>query len=74
MRRKELPRIGLVAAALTGRTPGPTGTAPRRSVMSLRQFQRFKEGFSESGAPARRHHGRGRLLHRRLSADKAVHV
>lgn len=72
MSRKELPRAGLVAAALTGRITNREGAAALR--ISPRQFQRLKERFREGGAPALRHQGRGRLSHRRLPADKAVQV
>ena len=72
MSRKELPRAGLVTAALAGRISNREGAAALR--MSPRQFQRLKERFREGGAEALRHRGRGRLSHRRLPADKAVEV
>lgn len=72
MSRKELPRAGLVTAALAGRISNREGAAALR--MSARQFQRLKERFREGGAEALRHRGRGRLSHRRLPADTAVEV
>lgn len=72
MSRKELPRAGLVTAALAGRISNREGAAALR--MSARQFQRLKERFREGGAEALRHRGRGRLSHRRLPADRAVEV
>jgi transposase len=72
MSRKELPRAGLVAAALAGRISNREGAAALR--LSLRQFQRLKERFREAGAPALRHRGRGRLSHRRLPAALTVRV
>ena len=72
MSRKELPRAGLVTAALAGRISNREGAAALR--MSARQFQRLKERFREGGAEALRHRGRGRLSHRRLPAATAVEV
>ena len=72
MSRKELPRAGLVAAALAGRISNRAGAAALR--MSPRQFQRLKERFREGGAPALRHRGRGQLSHRRWPASKTVQV
>lgn len=72
MSRKELPRAGLVTAALAGRISNREGASALR--MSPRQFQRLKERFREGGGEALRHRGRGRLSHRRLPADTAVEV
>lgn len=72
MSRKELPRAGLVGAALAGRITNREGAAALR--ISARQFQRLKERFREGGAPALRHRGRGRLSHRRLPAAITVKV
>src|SRR5437867_5281192 len=72
MSRKELPRAGLVAAALAGRISNRAGAAALR--MSPRQFQRLKERFREGGAPALRHRGRGQLSPRRLPASKPAQV
>src|SRR5215471_6759303 len=72
MGRKELPRAGLVAAALAGRITNREGAAALH--ISARQFQRLKERFREAGAPALRHRGRGRLSHRRLPAPLTAKV
>lgn len=72
MSRKELPRAGLVAAALAGRISNRAGA--QALDLSVRQFQRLKERFREAGAPALRHRGRGRLSHRRLPAAITVKV
>jgi hypothetical protein len=72
MSRKELPRAGLVAAALAGRITNREGAAALH--ISRRQFQRLKERFRDGGAPALGHRGRGRLSHRRLPAAITVKV
>ena len=72
MSRKELPRAGLVAAALAGRITNREGAAALH--ISARQFQRLKQRFREGGSPALRHRGRGRLSHRRLPAAVTVKV
>src|SRR5262245_20612675 len=72
MSRKELPRAGLVAAAIAGRISNREGAEALR--MSSRQFQRLKDCFRTGGAPALRHRGRGRLSHRRLPVTTTVHV
>jgi transposase len=72
MSRKELPRAGLVTAALAGRISNREGAAALR--ISPRQFQRLKERFREGGAEALRHRGRGRLSHRRLPSRTTVQV
>jgi len=72
MSRKELPRAGLVAAALAGRISNREGATALR--MSLRQFQRLKARVRDAGAPALRHRGRGRLSPRRLPAEVTVRV
>ena len=72
MSRKELPRAGLVAAALAGRISNREGATALR--MSLRQFQRLKARVREAGPPALRHRGRGRLSARRLPAELTVRV
>jgi len=72
MSRKELPRTGLVAAALAGRITNREGAAALH--ISARQFQRLKERFREADAPALRHRGRGRRSHRRLPAAITVTV
>jgi transposase len=73
MSRKELPRAGLVAAALAGRISNREGAAALR--LSPRQFQRLKQRFRDGGgAPALRHQGRGRLSYRRLPASTTVPI
>src|SRR4029434_10390240 len=69
MSRKELPRAGLVQAALTGKITNREGAAALQ--ISPRQFQRLKERFRDGGAPGLRHRGRGRLSHRRLPVSTA---
>lgn len=72
MSRKELPRPGLVGAALTGRISNREGAAALH--ISPRQFQRLKARFREAGAPGLWHRGRGRLSHRRLPVRTTVEV
>jgi transposase len=64
MSRKELPRPGLVKAALTGRISNREGARALR--LSIRQFQRLKGRYDAGGAPALRHGSRGRPSPRRL--------
>jgi transposase len=72
MSRKELPRAGLVAAAVTGRISNREGAAALR--VTVRQFQRLKRRFREGGAPALRHAARARPSPRRLAARVCVQV
>jgi transposase len=72
MSQKELPRAGLLAAALAGRIPNREGAAALQ--MTARQFQRLKQRFRVGGAPALRHRGRGRPSHRRLPATLGAQV
>src|SRR2546430_12441602 len=72
MSRKELPRAGLVTAAVSGRISNREGAAALH--MTLRQFQRLKQRFRESGAVGLRHQTRGRPSQRRLPASGAAHV
>ena len=72
MSRKELPRAGLVAAALAGQISNREGAAALQ--MTPRQFQRLKARFRAGGALALRHRGRGRLSHRRLPVQMTVQV
>jgi transposase len=72
MSRKELPRPGLVAAAVAGRISNREGAAALH--MTPRQFQRLKQRFRGAGAEALRHQGRGRASHRRLPATVAAAV
>jgi hypothetical protein len=72
MNRKELPRAGLVQAALAGRISNREGAAALQ--LTPRQFQRLKQRFRVGGAPALRHQGRGRPSHRRLAATVCAQV
>lgn len=72
MSRKELPRPGLLAAALAGRITNREGATALH--MTLRQFQRLKQRFRVGGALAVRHQGRGRLSHRRLPATVCAQI
>src|SRR5258708_20719174 len=64
MSRKELPRPGLLAAAVAGRITNREGA--RALHVTPRQFQRLKQRFRVGGALAVRHQGRGRPSHRRV--------
>src|SRR6266850_298822 len=66
MSRKEVPRAGLVKAALAGRISNAQGA--RALELSVRQFQRVKRRFAADGAPGLRHRLRGRPSLRRLGA------
>lgn len=72
MSRKELPRPGLLAAAVAGRICNREGAAALG--VTLRQFQRLKQRFRVGGAAAVRHQGRGRPSHRRLPAALCAQV
>jgi len=66
MSRKEVPRAGLLQAALAGRINNAQGA--RALDLSVRQFQRVKRRFAAEGAPGLRHRLRGRPSPRRLGA------
>ena len=66
MSRKEVPRAGLLQAALAGRISNAQGARPLD--LSVRQFQRVKRRFAAEGAPGLRHRLRGRPSPRRLGA------
>ncbi len=72
MSRKELPRAGLVTAAVAGRISNREGA--RALKLTIRQFQRLKQRFRHGGAEALRHQGRGRPSHRRLTAAVCARV
>ena len=72
MSRKELPRPGLLAAAVAGRITNREGAAALR--ITPRPFQRLKQRFRVGGALAVRHQGRGRASHRRLAAGGCAQV
>jgi len=66
MSRKEVPRAGLVKAALGGRITTQQGATALH--LSVRQFQRLKRRFQDGGAPALLHRARGQPSRRRLPA------
>lgn len=72
MSRKELPRAGLVAAAVVGRITNREGAAALH--LTPRQFQRLKQRYRLTGAVGLRHQGRGRPSHRRLPAALCAQV
>lgn len=72
MSRKEVPRPGLVAAAVAGQITNRQGASALH--MTARQFQRLKQRFRTGGAAALRHEGRGRPSHQRLSPSVAARV
>ena len=65
MSRKEVPRAGLIKAALAGRITNRQGAAALH--LSVRQFQRLKARMRTGGAPALRHRTRGQPSPRRLA-------
>jgi hypothetical protein len=70
MRRKEVPRAGLLEATLEGRISNVQGARSMR--VSLRQFQRVKARFAAEGVPGLVHRLRGRPSPHRLAA--AIHA
>ena len=72
MSRKEVPRAGLLKAALTGRITNLQGATALG--LSPRQFQRLKGRFRSEGAQGLLHRGRGRPSPRRLSADRRERI
>jgi transposase len=72
MSRKELPRAGLVQAALAGKITNREGA--RALHLSVRHFQRLKRRVREGGLLALRHQSRGRPSRRRLPAAVAGQV
>jgi len=67
MSRKEVPRAGLVKAALAGQITNAQGALALH--LSVRQFQRLKPRVAAEGARGLVHRGRGRASPRRLPAD-----
>jgi hypothetical protein len=65
MSSKEVPRAGLLKAALAGRITNAQGA--RALGMSVRQFRRLKRRFREGGARGLLHALRGRPGNRRLA-------
>ena len=72
MSRKELPRPGLIQAALTGRITNREGAAALG--VTPRQFQRLKQRVRRGGPLALRHQGRGQPSHRGLPVAMRVQV
>jgi hypothetical protein len=65
MSSKEVPRAGLLKAALAGRITNAQGARALR--LSIRQFRRLKRRFREQGARGLLHALRGRSSNRRLA-------
>ena len=65
MSRKEVPRAGLLKAALAGRISNAEGA--RALQLSVRQFQRLKRRFAAEGAAGLRNRMRARRSPRRLA-------
>ena len=72
MSRKEVPRAGLVKAALAGKIPNREGAQALR--LSVRQFQRLKGRVRAEGAAGIVHRSRGRVSPRRLAPALRKHV
>ncbi|HET6947335.1 MAG TPA: ISNCY family transposase [bacterium] len=72
MSRKELPRAGLVQAALAGRITNREGAEALH--LTPRQFQRLKRRVRLGGPLALRHQSRGRPSRRRLPAALCAQV
>jgi hypothetical protein len=72
MSRKEVPRAGLLKAALSRRITNDEGA--RALHLSVRQFIRVKQRFQTDGAPGLLHRLRGRPSPRRLLADVRARV
>src|SRR5512132_460583 len=67
MSRKEVPRAGLLKAALAGKITNAQGALAMQ--LSVRQFQRVKGRFAAEGVGGLRHRLRGRASPRRLAAE-----
>jgi transposase len=65
MSRKEVPRAGLVKAALAGKITNAEGA--RALHLTVRQFRRLKQRFRADGARGLLHRGRGRPSPRRVA-------
>ena len=72
MSRKEVPRAGLLKAALAGRITNAQGA--RALGLSTRQFRRLKRRFREGGARGLFHALRGRPGNRRLAPQAREQV
>src|SRR6266436_4365638 len=67
MSRKEVPRAGLLKAALARKISNAQGALALH--LSVRQFQRLKRRYAAEGAPGLRHRLRGRPSPRRLPPE-----
>ena len=67
MSRKEVPRAGLVHAALVGRITNQQGATALR--LSVRQVQRLKQRYQRDGPRGLAHRSRGRPSPRRLPVE-----
>jgi len=72
MSRKEVPRAGLVKAALAGKVANQEGARALR--LSVRQFKRLKARFRREGAQGLVHRRRGQPSPRRVSATLRAQV
>lgn len=72
MSRKEVPRAGLVHAALAGKITNAEGA--RALGLSVRQFKRLKARVRAGGVRALLHRGRGRRAPRRLPDDLRAQI
>jgi transposase len=72
MSRKELPRAGLVKAALARRITNRQAAGALQ--LTVRQVQRLKRRLETGGAPALRHRSRGQPSPRRLPAKLAAKI
>src|SRR5258708_36125319 len=72
MSRKEVPRAGLLKAALVGSIPHAQGARPLG--LSVRQFRRLKRRFREGGARGLLHALRGRPGNRQLAPQARAQI
>jgi transposase len=72
MSRKDVPRDGLLKAALAGKIPNADGA--RALQLSVRQFQRLKRRFAAEGPAGLRHRLRDRPSPRRVAASVRARV
>ena len=72
MSRKEVPRAGLVKAALAGKVTNQEGARALR--LSVRQFKRLKARFRREGAQGLVHRRRGQPSPRRVPAALRAQV
>lgn len=72
MSRKEVPRAGLVKAALAGRITNAQGA--QALTLSVRQFQRLKGRYRADGPRGLLHRNRGRPSPRRLAPELVERV